>query len=81
MKKLVILLIVLLVAGTTADAQLLDRLKDRAKEAVEQNLGDKVEKGVSDLLGGKKDKKDKQQTPEQEDSQQAWNRCVQRTVA
>ena len=54
MKKIVILLVILLVAGTTADAQLLDRLKERAKEAAEQNFGDKVEKGVNDFLNGKK---------------------------
>lgn len=57
MKKIVILLIVLLVAGTTADAQLLERLKNRAQDAVERNLGDKVEKGVNDILNGKKEDK------------------------
>lgn len=57
MKKFVILLIVLLVAGTTADAQLLERLKNRAQDAVERNLGDKVEKGVNDILNGKKEDK------------------------
>ena len=61
MKKFIIILIALLMTGISADAQLLDRLKDRAKDAVERNLGDKVEKGVNDLLDGKKkDKKNKQ---------------------
>ena len=74
MKKLVILLIALLVAGTTADAQLLDRLKDRAKDAVERNLGDKVEKGVNDILDGKKSdkknkKKQKQEAEEYEEEE------------
>ena len=62
MKKFIIILIALLMTGISADAQLLDRLKDRAKDAVERNLGDKVEKGVNDLLDGKKkDKKDKKE--------------------
>jgi len=65
MKKFIILLVMLLIAGNAADAQILERLKDRAKDAVEQNLGDKVEKGVNDLLNGKKkNKKDKQEAEE-----------------
>ena len=73
MKKLVILLTVLLVAGTTADAQLLDglnRLKDRAKDAVERNIGDKVEKEVNDILDGKKKDK-KQQSDVEEEAEEA----------
>ncbi len=71
MKKFLILLIVLLVAGTTADAQLLDRLKSRAQDAVERNLGDKVEKGVNDILNGKKDNKNgkKDKASSNEDSE------------
>ena len=60
MKKFVILLIVLLVAGTTADAQLLERLKNRAQDAVERNVGNIVEQEINDAFEGKKkDKKDK----------------------
>ena len=67
MKKFIIILIALLMTGISADAQLLDRLKDRAKDAVERNLGDKVEKGVNDLLDGKKkDKKDKKASKNEE---------------
>ena len=67
MKKFIIILIALLMTGISADAQLLDRLKDRAKDAVERNLGDKVEKGVNDLLDGKKkDKKNKNTSNNQE---------------
>ena len=64
MKKLFTTIAVLAIVCSTANAQsFLDRLKDRAKEAAEQNISNKVEKGVNDLLDGnfgkKKDKKDK----------------------
>ncbi len=60
MKKLVILLIILLVAGTTANAQFLERLKNRAQEAVERNVGDIVEQEINDAFeGNNKEKKDK----------------------
>ena len=61
---LVFIISVLLASCFAANAQsFLDRLKDRAKDAVEENIGNKVEKGVNDLLDGnvgkKKDKKEK----------------------
>ena len=60
MKKIVILLIILLVAGTTANAQFLERLKNRAQEAVERNVGDIVEQEINDAFeGNNKEKKDK----------------------
>ena len=65
MKKLLLSLAVLaMVCGTASAQSFLDKLKDRAKEAAEQNIGNKVEKGVNDILDGnfgkKKDKKDEQ---------------------
>lgn len=72
MKKLVSLfaaLLMVLICMPASGQNILKRLGDRAKEAVEQNLGDKVEKGVNDLLDGKtkKDKKDKKQKAEDAD--------------
>ena len=54
---------------------LLKKLGDRAKEAVEQNLGEKVEKGVNDLLDGKnkKDGKEKSKTEEAKEQLQKDN--------
>ena len=65
MRRILVFIISALLASCfAANAQsFLDRLKDRAKEAAEQNISNKVEKGVNDLLDGnvgkKKDKKDK----------------------
>ena len=76
MKRIIAISIVALLApGFAANAQsFLDRLKDRAKDAVEQNIGNKVEKGVNDLLDGnfgkKKDKKDKKDKKADESAKQ-----------
>ena len=65
MKRIFAISIVALLASCYAanGQSILDRLKDRAKDAVEENIGNKVEKGVNDLLDGnfgkKKDKKEK----------------------
>ncbi len=60
MKKTVLLMSVLLLVGSTANAQnILQRLGEKAKEAAEQNIGNKVEKGVNDVLDGKVGKKEK----------------------
>lgn len=60
MKRTVLFLSVLLLVGSTANAQnILQRLGEKAKEAAEQNIGNKVEKGVNDVLDGKVGKKDK----------------------
>ena len=55
MKKFVLLLTALLLvcSGAYAQNDVLNRLKNRAKNAAEQNIGRKVEKGVNDILDGK----------------------------
>ena len=54
MKKLTLFFIVCALTCANANAQsLLERLGNRAKNAVEQNVGDKVEKAVNDVLDGK----------------------------
>ena len=56
--------------GSTAGAQgLLGRLGERAKNAVEENIGNKVEQGVNDILNGKK--KDKKNNKGKEEEQAA----------
>ena len=58
MKKIILFAAALMFIGGTASAQgLLDRLGDRAKNAMENNIGNKVEKGVNDILDGKLGKK------------------------
>ena len=58
MKKVLLFVAALMFVGGTASAQsILDRLGDRAKNAVENNIGNKVEKGVNDILDGKLGKK------------------------
>lgn len=71
MKKVWIVMALLALVGGTADAQnFLERLKDRAKDAAEQNIGEKVEKGVNDLLDGKS-KKDGKKTKEVKEAEEA----------
>jgi len=54
MKKLSLLIMVCALVCASANAQsLLERLGNRAKNAVEQNVGNKVEKAVNDVLDGK----------------------------
>ena len=43
-----------LICGTASALGILGRLCERAKQAVENNVGNMVEKGVNDLLDGKK---------------------------
>ena len=67
MRRILVFIISALLASCyAANAQsFLDRLKDRAKDAVEENIGNKVEKGVNDLLDGNfGKKKDKTEKPE-----------------
>ena len=68
MKKYILTAALLaLICGTASAQGILGRLGERAKQAVENNLGNKVEKGVNDLLDGKKkDKKDKKANEDQE---------------
>ena len=58
MKKIVLLMSLLLLVCTGASAQsnVLNRLKNRAKNAVEYNIGNKIEKGINNALDGKKQK-------------------------
>ena len=64
MKKLLLSIALLAMVCGTADAQsFLEKMKERAKNAAEQNLGNKVEKGVNDVLDGNLGKKNKQQRP------------------
>ncbi len=66
MKKMFISLAVLALVCGTADAQsILERMKERARNAAEQNIGDKVEKGVNDLLNGNTKNKDKAEKAEE----------------
>lgn len=59
MKKLIVSFSLLCLLCGTAGAQgFLKNLGQRAKNAAEQNIGDKVEKGVNDVLNGKVGKKD-----------------------
>lgn len=62
MKRIVAIMLTLLLAGCFAASgqSLLERLGERAKDAAENKIGEKVEQGVNDLLSGKKkDKKEK----------------------
>ena len=62
MKKLLLSVAVLALVGGTASAQsFLDKMKDRAKDAVENNIGNKIEKGINNALDGKKQKDQKRQ--------------------
>ena len=55
MKKYILTWAVLALVGGTASAQgLLGRLGERAKQAVENNIGNKIEEGVNNVLNGKK---------------------------
>ena len=71
MKKLLVTLAVLVMVCGTADAQgFLQRLGEKAMNAAENNLGEKVEKGVNNALDGKmkKDKKNKKGKKSEEES-------------
>lgn len=65
MKKL-ILLAVALTTIYAADAQVLKRLGQRAKNKLEQKAGDKVDKQIDDAVDGKK--KDKSESKSQEET-------------
>ena len=53
MKKIVLLLSALMLVCASASAQnILNRLGQRAKNAVENNIGNKVERGINDVLNG-----------------------------
>ena len=50
-----------ILCGSAKAQSFLERLGERAKNAAEQNIGQKVEKGVNDVLDGKIGKKGKQE--------------------
>ena len=63
MKKTILLITALALMCANAEAQsLLERLGQRAKNAAEQNIGNKVEKGVNEILNGNVDKGKKQKS-------------------
>ena len=58
MKRIALLLTAIALTCASANAQsFLEKLGNRAKNAVERNLGNKVEKAVNDALDGKKGSK------------------------
>jgi outer membrane protein OmpA-like peptidoglycan-associated protein len=62
MKRLLLSVAMLSILCSSAQAQsFLERLGERAKNAAEQNIGQKVEKGVNDVLDGKIGKKGKKE--------------------
>ena len=69
MKKIAIFFMLIALACAPASAQgFLQRLGQRAKNAAEQNIGNKVEKGVNDILNGNVGKGNKQQQTAPADS-------------
>ena len=63
MKKYILTMAVLaLVCGTASAQGILGRLGERAKQAVENNIGNKIEQGINNALDGKKKDKDSQDT-------------------
>ena len=57
MKKYILTMAVLtLVCGTASAQGILGRLGERAKQAVENNIGNKIEQGINNALDGKKNK-------------------------
>ncbi len=69
---LVFIIFALLASCFDANGQnLLKRLGQRAKNAVENKLGEKVEQGVNDVLDGKIGKKEKEEKEEEADKQTA----------
>ncbi|MEO8584433.1 MAG: hypothetical protein ABI415_11580, partial [Flavitalea sp.] len=58
MKKVLLLLIVACFLKPNANAQVLKRLADRAKQKLENKAGDKVDKGIDDATDGNKKETD-----------------------
>ena len=58
MKRFALLIAAIALVCAPAEAQnMLGRLKERAKNAVENNIGNKIEQGVNDIFNGKKKEK------------------------
>ena len=70
MKRIVLLITAVALTCASANAQsLLKKLGERAKNAAEQNIGNKVEKGVNDVLNGNVGKKDGNKNNNQNNTQ------------
>ncbi len=84
MKKFIVSILMFLFVFASADAQnFLKSLGDRAKHAVERNVGDKVERGVNDALDGKlfkgsKNKKDKKVKNEEQEEDEVAEEAAQK---
>ena len=67
MKKITILIFVFALLCVSANAQsVLQRLGNRARNAVENNIGNKVERGINDILDGKAGKNNNRNNRNQE---------------
>jgi len=77
MKKLVLLITALLLVcgGANAQSDILNRLKNRAKNAAENNIGNKVEKGVNNALDGKLGNKQDKNNRQDEEQLREENRA------
>ena len=69
MKKYILTMAVLaLVCGTASAQGILGRLGERAKQAVENNIGNKIEQGINNALDGKKKDRNASAGEEAEDA-------------
>ena len=72
MKRIVLLVTVLAFACASASAQgMLGRLKERAKEAVESNIGNKVEEGINSVFNRNKSQNQEQEAAKPANPQEA----------
>lgn len=73
MKKYILTMAVLaLVCGTASAQGVLGRLGERAKQAVENNIGNKIEQGINNALDGKKKDKDSKKAKNSEADDQEF---------
>ena len=70
MKKYILTMAVLaLVCGTASAQGILGRLGERAKQAVENNIGNKIEQGINNALDGKKKDRNASSSDQEEDAE------------
>ena len=70
MKKYILTMAILaLVCGTASAQGLLGRLGERAKQAVENNIGNKIEQGINNAIDGKKKNKNVSGNQETEEAE------------
>src|SRR5688500_18297087 len=69
MKKWILLSIMSLVLLPGAEAQLIKRLGDRAKQKMEEKAGEKVDKSIDDAVDGKKKKTTSKKSNENEEEE------------